>query len=85
MAPAVLGRVTFRVALAVYAAGLVLWLTVGMLPILVDVVPAIADVVGTLAAGRRPAGRAGDDAAASDHADDRRERERRCCNTPSAC
>jgi signal transduction histidine kinase len=54
MAPGVLGQVPFRVAFAVYAAGLVLWLTVGMLPILVDAVPAIANVVGTLAAGTGP-------------------------------
>ena len=38
----------------VYAAGLVLWLTVGLLPILVDTVPAIADAVGQLAAGSGP-------------------------------
>ena len=51
MAPAALGRVTSRVALAAYAAGLVLWLMVGLLPILVDFVPAVADAVGSLAAG----------------------------------
>ena len=54
MAPGVLGQVSLRVAFAVYAAGLVLWLTVGMLPILVDTVPAVADVVGSLAAGSGP-------------------------------
>jgi signal transduction histidine kinase len=54
MAPGMLGQVAFRVAVAAYAAGLVLWLTVGTLPILVDSVPAIADVVGTLAAGGGP-------------------------------
>jgi len=54
MAPGVLGQVSLRLAFAVYAGGLVLWLTVGTLPILVESVPAIADVVGRLAAGGGP-------------------------------
>ncbi len=48
------GQVAFRVAFAAYAAGLVLWLTVGLLPVLVEDVPAIADIVGTLATGGGP-------------------------------
>ncbi len=50
MARSVLDRTWFRVAFAVYAAGLVLWLTVGLLPVLVDKVPAVDGVVSDLAA-----------------------------------
>ena len=57
MAPAASGQVAFRVAFAAYAAGLVLWLGVGILPVLVQDVPAIADVVGTMATGGGPLSR----------------------------
>ena len=54
MAPAALGQLMFRIAFTAYAAGLVLWLTVGLLPVLVEDVPAIADGVGALATGGGP-------------------------------
>lgn len=54
MARPVLGHAWFRVAFAAYAAGLVLWLSVGLLPVVVHTVPGIADLVGTLAAGTGP-------------------------------
>ena len=44
----------FRVAFAAYATGLVLWLTVGMLPVLVDDVPAVSTGVAGLATGSGP-------------------------------
>src|SRR5664279_5987796 len=51
MARTVLGRHWFRVAFTVYAIGLLLWLAVGLLPVLVQTVPGIAGLAGTLAAG----------------------------------
>ncbi len=50
MARQVLSRHWFRFAFTAYAAGLVVWLTVGLLPVLVDAVPALGDVVSGLAA-----------------------------------
>ena len=44
----------FGVAFAAYAIGLLLWLTLGLLPVLVDTVPAISTAVAGMAAGGGP-------------------------------
>ena len=49
-----LGRISFRGAFIVYAAGLVLWLTLGLLPLLIRDVPAIGNAAADVAGGGGP-------------------------------
>src|SRR6478735_3669047 len=48
------GRVAFRVAIAAYTAGLLFWLTLGLFPVLIRLLPVTAEPVTALAVGGGP-------------------------------